>query len=133
MTKEELLADSAENYMNDSQLEFFREYLMQQKQEAIEHIRSAQDQLNDRPELNDDADRAQYEEESRIALRIIDRESKLLPKFDKALARIRNSEFGFCLESGEEIGIQRLLLRPTAEYCADIKAVHESKERLYRD
>jgi len=133
MTKEELLTANPEDYMNESQLEFFRSYLEQQKQETIEHIRSAQEQLNSPPEMNDEADRAQYEEESRLALRIVDRESKLLPKFDAALARIRNGEFGYCLESGDEIGIKRLLLRPTAEYCTDIKAARESNERLFRE
>ncbi|WP_415891569.1 RNA polymerase-binding protein DksA [Neptuniibacter sp. PT8_73] len=133
ITKEELLAASAEDYMDESQLKFFKEYLEQQKQETIAHIQNAQAQLNERPEMNDDADRAQYEEESRLALRIVDRESKLLPKFDTALARIRNGEYGYCLESGEEIGIKRLLLRPTAEYCTDIKAVRESNERLFRE
>ncbi|WP_415905356.1 RNA polymerase-binding protein DksA [Neptuniibacter sp. QD48_55] len=133
ITKEELLNASPEDYMNDSQLEFFKQYLEQQKQETIAHIQNAQAQLNERPEMNDDADRAQYEEESRLALRIVDRESKLLPKFDTALTRIRNGEYGYCLESGEEIGIKRLLLRPTAEYCTDIKAVRESNERLFRE
>lgn len=133
MTKEELLTANPEDYMNESQLEFFRAYLEQHKQETIEHIRSAQEQLNSPPEMNDEADRAQYEEESRLALRIVDRESKLLPKFDSALARIRNGEFGYCLESGDEIGIKRLLLRPTAEYCTDIKAARESNERLFRE
>lgn len=133
ITKEELMKASPKDYMNDSQLEFFREYLEQQKQETIAHIQNAQAQLNERPEMNDDADRAQYEEESRLALRIVDRESKLLPKFDTALARIRNGEYGYCTESGEEIGIKRLLLRPTAEYCTDIKAVRESNERLFRE
>lgn len=133
MTKDELLAASAEDYMNKSQLDFFREYLEQQKLETIAHIQTAQEQLNDPPEMNDDADRAQYEEESRLALRIIDRESKLLPKFDAALTRIRNGEYGFCVESDEEIGIKRLLLRPTAEYCIDVKTARESNERLYRE
>lgn len=133
MTEEELLADHADNYMNTEQLAFFQSFLEQQKEETIEHLRQAKQRLNERPEMNDDADRAQYEEDSRIALRIVERESKLLPKFDAALARIRNGDYGYCLESGEEIGLRRLLLRPTAEYCADIKAVRESNERLYKD
>lgn len=133
MTKDELLAAKAEDYMNASQLEFFRAYLEQQKLETIAHIQNAQAQLNERPEMNDEADRAQYEEESRLALRIIDRESKLLPKFDAALARIRKGEYGYCVDSDEEIGIKRLLLRPTAEYCIHVKAARESNERLYRE
>lgn len=133
ITKDELLNARPEDYMNDSQLEFFKQYLEQQKQETIAHIQNAQAQLNERPEMNDDADRAQYEEESRLALRIVNRESKLLPQFDTALARIRNGEYGYCLESGEKIGIKRLLLRPTAEYCTDIKAVRESNERLFNE
>jgi DnaK suppressor protein len=66
-------------------------------------------------------------------MRIVDREQKLLPKIIKALERIRLGEFGYCKESGEPIGIPRLLARPTAEYCADVKVVKEIKEHVFKD
>lgn len=75
---------------------------------------------------------AQITEQSDIALRIVEREQRLLPKIQQALKRIRLGTYGYCLESGEPIGIPRLLARPTAEYCADVKALKEIKEHQYR-
>ena len=82
--------------------------------------------------MNDEADRASYEEESRLALRIVDRERRLLPKIEAAMKRIANSDYGYCLESGEPIGIPRLLARPTAELCAEVKTLNEQKELNFR-
>ena len=88
--------------------------------------------LNAPPEINDDVDRAQYEEDSRIGLRILDRERKLIIKIDKSLRRITEGDFGYCKETGEPIGIPRLLIRPISEYCADVKQVNEGKERHFQ-
>lgn len=129
--KQQLLAASETDYMNAEQLAFFENLLQELKCETQGHIEEARQSLAHPPELNDEGDRAQYEETARIALRIVDRERKLLPKIDEALRRIRLGEYGYCLESGEPIGIQRLILRPTAEYCADIKALKERKEQGY--
>lgn len=118
-------------YMNAQQLAFFSDRLLTLKRETLGHIHAAQKRLGERLELNDDADLAQYEEQSRMALRIVDRETKLLHKIDAALARIRAGEYGYCLESGEPIGIDRLLIRPTAEYCAEVKTQMEEKEKHY--
>lgn len=120
-----------EPYMNQRQLDFFRQRLEALKEEAHVHIQSAQAALSQRIELNDEADLAQHEEESRLALRIIDRESKLLTKIAAALERVRSGEYGYCQESGEPIGIARLLIRPTAEYCAEIKNQMEEREKHY--
>lgn len=132
LTKEQLLAAPEEEYMNDEQLAFFKELLEALKAETLESIELGRKQLSHPPEMNDVVDRAAYEEESSIMLRTLDRERKLIPKIDAALKRIADKEFGYCLASGEPIGIARLLTRPTAELCTEIKAMTEMKERLIR-
>jgi len=132
LTKDELLQAPEEDYMNDAQLAFFRELLEELRTETMDNIEAAKQQLAQPPEMNDEADRASYEEESRLALRIVDRERRLLPKIDTAIKRIFNGDYGFCLESGEPIGIPRLLARPTAELCAEVKTLNERKELNYR-
>jgi len=131
LTKEALLAASEDDYMNDEQLEFFKALLNDLKQQTMAHIEEMKASLSQPPEINDEVDRAQYEEESRLSLRILDRERKLLPKIDKSLRRIKDKSFGYCLETGEPIGIPRLLIRPVSEYCADVKMVNEGREQHY--
>ena len=131
MTKEALLAAHEDDYMNDAQLDFFQAMLISLKQQTMTHIEDMKAALSQPPEVNDEVDRAQYEEESRLSLRILDRERKLLPKIDKSLRRIKDKSYGYCLESGEPIGIPRLLIRPVSEYCADIKSINEGKEQHY--
>ena len=82
--------------------------------------------------FSDPNDMASSEEASAIALRIVDREQKLLPKITEALERIRLKEYGYCLESGEAIGVARLLARPTAEYCTEVKVLNEIKEQEHK-
>jgi DnaK suppressor protein len=66
-------------------------------------------------------------------LRILDRESKLLPKIDEAIKRIDDGSYGYCINTGEAIGIERLLVRPTALFCAEEKSRQERIEKAYRD
>lgn len=133
LNEQELLAAPAEEYMNTDQLGFFRERLLLLRVETMASIEEAKQRLASPPETNDDADRAQYEEESRLLLRIVDRERRLLPKIDSALRRIERREYGYCEQTGEPIGIPRLLLRPTADLCADVKSLTEAKERFFSD
>ncbi|WP_102794367.1 TraR/DksA C4-type zinc finger protein [Bowmanella denitrificans] len=130
-SKEELLAAPDEDYMNEAQLAYFHALLVELKNKTMQHIEEMKISLSQPPEINDDVDRAQYEEESRLSLRILDRERKLLPKIDKSLRRISDKTYGYCLESGEPIGIQRLLIRPVSEYCADVKQINEGREQHY--
>jgi len=132
MTKEELLAAPEEDYMNDEQQAFFRQLLLDLREETLESMEKAKKQLSSPPEMNDEGDHAAYEEESRLALRILDRERKLLPKIEDALKRLASGDYGYCTESGDPIGIPRLLARPTAELCAEVKALQERKEKNYR-
>ncbi|CAD5248404.1 RNA polymerase-binding transcription factor DksA [Alteromonas sp. 38] len=129
---QQLLDAPTEEYMNEAQLDFFKTLLTDLKRKTMLHIEEMKVQLSDPPEINDDVDRAQYEEDSRIGLRIMDRERKLIRKIDKSLKRISDGDFGYCKETGEPIGIPRLLIRPISEYCADVKQVNEGKERHFQ-
>jgi DnaK suppressor protein len=118
-------------YMNNEQLIFFETRLQTLKNATLRNIKTAQDSLSERPEVKDEADLAQHEETLRLALRSVERETKLLPKIDAAIKRIRDGEYGYCLESGEAIGVDRLSIRPTAEYSAEVKNQMEEKEKHY--
>jgi len=132
LTKEQILAAPEQDYMNDDQLTFFRQLLIELHESTLVRVREAKDQMSCSFDTSDVSDRATWEEQSSIALRIVEREQKLLPKIKIALERISRHDFGYCLETGEPIGIARLLARPTAEYCAEVKAIKEIKEHSYK-
>ena len=127
-----LLAMPPEDYMNPQQRDFFLRLLNHERGELITHIDYLKSQLERSEQQGDEADKALREEELRLLFRQIDRESRLVPKFDAALQRIKNGEFGFCRETGEPIGLARLLLRPTAELSIDAKIKQEMVEAQYR-
>ncbi len=121
-----------EDYMNEEQLGLFKKLLIELHEATKERIKKFKDQISNPMEMSDESDRATWEEQCALSLRIVEREQKLLPKIQQALERIRLGDYGYCKESGDAIGIQRLLLRPTAEYCVDIKVLKEIKENSYR-
>lgn len=123
--------DSA--YMNDAQLAFFQERLLQMRAEVLTRELDVKERLHQREVFADPADRASAEEEHWLDLRLRERESLLLKKIDDALRRIRDREYGYCEKTGEPIGIARLLARPTATVCVDIKGQAERAESQYRD
>ena len=131
--EERLINAPEDEYMNAEQLGFFRQLLVELHDSTRERIREAKDQMLSPPDLSDLSDRATWEEQCAILMRIVDREQKLLPKIQQSLERIRLGEYGYCLETGEPIGVPRLLARPTAEYCADVKICQEMKEHIFRD
>lgn len=131
--EKQLLEAPESDYMNDQQLAFFRARLVELHDSTRERIREAKEEMLSPPDLSDHSDRASWEEQCAILMRVVDREQKLLPKIQQALERIRLGTYGYCLESDEPIGIPRLLARPTAELCADVKSFQEMKEHLYRD
>lgn len=133
LSEKQILEADESDYMSPEQLEFFKNKLSELYESVCARIQEAKDQVSSPIGLSDPNDRASCEEQSSIALRIMDREQKLLPKIRQALERIRQGTYGYCIESGEPIGIPRLLARPTAEYCAEVKAVKELKENHYRD
>ena len=116
LTKEKILRAPKKNYMDKDQLSFFKTQLNELKKETLMHIKDAKDRLSNPPACSDEVDRAQHEIDSMLFLRIVERESKLLPKIDKALLRIKAGDYGYCLETGEPIGLERLITRPCLLY-----------------
>lgn len=131
LTKEQLLKSPSSDYMNEAQQVFFRHLLVELHDTTRERIIDAKEQILNPPDLSDPSDRATWEEQCALLMRIVDREQKLLPKIQQALERIRIGEYGYCEETGEPIGIPRLLARPTAQFCADVKLCQELQEHAY--
>ncbi len=132
LTEEELLAAPEDDYMNEEQLEFFRQRLLQARAEIEQDIERARDELSNGTNEADELDRATAEEERWLSLRISEREGKLLRKIDEALQRIEDGEYGYCEDTGDPIGIPRLLARPTATLSAEAKTRREQLEKTHR-
>lgn len=132
-TEAQLRRASERQYMNDGQLTFFRARLMQMRAEVLGRELDVKERLHQREIFADPADRASAEEEHWLDLRLRERESLLLKKIDEALRRIRDKEYGYCEKTGEPIGIARLLARPTATVCVDVKGQDERAESQFRD
>jgi DnaK suppressor protein len=134
LTEAELLAMPESEYMNEKQLEFFRSRLQEQKDallsnagETTEHLRE------DTSIVPDPADRATIEEEHALELRTRDRERKLLKKISQSLGRIEAGDYGYCDETGEPIGLGRLLARPTATLSLEAQQRREMKQKMFGD
>lgn len=132
-TEAELLAQPADDYMNDTQQQFFRELLLTQRAELQARIDEEFAQLREPDSSSDVADIGAAEEQRQWQLRLLEREKKLLDKIDQALERLARGEYGWCAETGEPIGLKRLLLRPTATLCIEAKERQEQREKHQRD
>jgi len=119
--------------MNEEQLAFFKDLLLKQKAELVESLKETNDHLQNQEREADENDRASLEEERWLELRIREREGKLIQKIDEALRRIEDGEYGYCEDSGEEIGVERLLIRPTATLSIEAKQRRENIERAFSD
>ena len=127
-----LLETSPDEYMSSEQLASFRRLLLNQRAELLTAGEHTLNELREQTKLSDEADRASLEEQRSLAFRMRDRERKLLRKFDAAIARIDAGTFGWCEETGEPIGLARLLARPTATLSIDGQERKEARERGYR-
>ena len=132
-SEEELLAMSESDYMNDRQLAFFKERLKQLEQDILANAGETTEHLRETQFVPDPADRATIEEEHALELRTRDRERKLLKKVQQSIARIDSGEYGWCEETGEPIGIPRLLARPTATLSLEAQERREMRQKLYGD
>ena len=123
-----------EEYMNDMQLEYFRRKLLDWKKELLAQSNDTLDELR-QGGLNqpDDIDRASLETDKSLDLRTKDRARKLIIKIDEALDRIDDGTYGYCEETGEEIGVDRLMARPIATLCVEAQERHERMEKTYDD
>ena len=123
-----------EEYMSKAQLEHFRELLLAWKRELMEEVdRTMLHMKDDAANFPDPNDRATQESEFGLELRTRDRERKLLKKIDSALSRIDDGSYGYCEETGEEIGLRRLGARPVATLCVEAQERREIAERQFRD
>jgi DnaK suppressor protein len=129
----ELLKMADSEYMNEQQLAFFKHRLQQMERELLQNADETTEHLRETVIVPDPADRATIEEEHALELRTRDRERKLLKKVQQALTRIDSGDYGYCEETGEPIGIPRLLARPTATLSLEAQQRREMKQKMYGD
>ena len=134
LTEAEILAMPESEYMNEKQLEFFRAKLQQLKDDLLSNAGETTEHLReDTSIVPDPADRATIEEEHALELRTRDRERKLLKKISQSLARLDSGDYGFCDETGEPIGLGRLIARPTATLSLEAQQRRELKQKMFGD
>lgn len=131
LTEEQILNAPEDDYMNKEQLAFFRQLLLEMR-----HSLTVSDEAPDINDLDveraaDESDRATQEEQYWIQVHMKEREATLIRDIDKALHRIRTGDYGFCEDTGDDIGIKRLLIRPTSRFTAEAQARRELQTRQY--
>ena len=123
-----------EEFMNGRQLEYFKQKLINWKEDILresgETLKHLQTETENHPDI---ADRASSETDRSLELRTRDRQRKLISKIDEALRRIEDGSYGYCEETGEPIGLGRLDARPIATLSLEAQERHERRERVHRD
>ncbi|WP_309090307.1 RNA polymerase-binding protein DksA [Phenylobacterium sp.] len=123
-----------EEFMNERQLEYFKQKLLKWKEDILRESRETLSHLQSETENHPDlADRASSETDRALELRTRDRQRKLISKIDEALRRIEDGSYGYCEETGEPIGVARLEARPIATLSLEAQERHERRERVHRD
>lgn len=133
LTAEEILKMPDDDYMNAQQLEFFRRRLTDLEKELRANADQTTVNLRETTVVPDPADRATIEEEHALELRTRDRERKLLKKVQAAIKRIDDADYGYCEETGDPIGVARLMARPTATLSLEAQQRRELKQKMYGD
>lgn len=133
LTAEEILKMPEDDYMNAQQLEFFRRRLTDLEKELRANADQTTVNLRETTVVPDPADRATIEEEHALELRTRDRERKLLKKVQEAIKRIDDGDYGYCEETGDPIGVARLMARPTATLSLEAQQRRELKQKMYGD
>jgi DnaK suppressor protein len=134
LSEAEVLAMPDTEYMNEKQIEFFRKKLQSLKDDLLSNAGETTEHLReDTSIVPDPVDRATIEEEHALELRTRDRERKLLKKISQSLARLDSGEYGFCDETGEPIGLGRLIARPTATLSLEAQQRRELKQKMFGD
>ncbi|MDK2122529.1 RNA polymerase-binding protein DksA [Parachitinimonas caeni] len=133
LTEEDILNWKGEDYMNADHLAFFKQRLIDMKQELLNNATATSQHLQEQEATPDPADRATLEEEYALELRTRDRERKLLLKIDSTLKKIEDGSYGYCEDTGEPIGLQRLLARPTASLTIEAQERRERLKRQFAD
>lgn len=133
LTAEEILKMPDDDYMNAQQLEFFRRRLTDLEKELRANADQTTVNLRETTVVPDPADRATIEEVHALELRTRDRERKLLKKVQAAIKRIDDGDYGYCEETGDPIGVARLMARPTATFSLEAQQRRELKQKMYGD
>ncbi len=133
LTEQDLLKSKESEYMNEAQLAFFRSRLMELRDQLLRNADDTGEHLRENEVTTDPSDRATLEEEYTLELRTRDRERKLLKKVEKSLRMIDDGSYGYCEETGEPIGLARLLARPTATLTLEAQERRERVQKLYGD
>jgi DnaK suppressor protein len=131
ITDKELLKSKEDDYMSKEQLNFFKFKLLETRSQILANASDTGEHLRENEVTTDPADRATQEEEYTLELRTRDRERKLLKKVERSLKMIDEGTYGWCEESGEPIGIPRLLARPTATLSLEAQERRERMQKLY--
>jgi DnaK suppressor protein len=133
LTEEDLLKAPEKDYMNEAQLAFFRQRLTDVRDQILRNADNTGEHLRENEVTTDPSDRATLEEEYTLELRTRDRERKLLKKVEKSIKQIEDGSYGFCEETGEPIGIPRLLARPTATLSLEAQERRERVQKMFGD
>jgi DnaK suppressor protein len=133
LSEEDLLKAPDKEYMNEAQLAFFKQRLLELRAQLLTNADDTGQHLRENEVTTDPSDRATLEEEYTLELRTRDRERKLLKKVEKSLKMIDGGSYGYCEETGEPIGVPRLLARPTATLSLEAQERRERVQRLYGD
>src|SRR6266705_456027 len=133
LSEEEILKAPEKDYMNEAQLAFFKRQLLDLRAQLLNNADDTGQHLRENEVTTDPSDRATLEEEYTLELRTRDRERKLLKKVEKSIKQIDEGGYGFCEETGEPIGVARLLARPTATLSLEAQERRERVQKLYGD
>ena len=133
LSEQDLLKAPDKEYMNEAQLAFFKQRLLELRAQLLTNADDTGQHLRENEVTTDPSDRATLEEEYTLELRTRDRERKLLKKVEKSLKMIDDGRYGYCEETGEPIGVPRLLARPTATLSLEAQERRERVQRLYGD
>jgi DnaK suppressor protein len=133
LTEQDLLQAPEKDYMNEAQLAFFRQRLFELRAQLLNNADDTGQHLRENEVTTDPSDRATLEEEYTLELRTRDRERKLLKKIEKSIKLIDDGSYGYCEETGEPIGVARLLARPTATLSLEAQERRERVQKLYGD
>jgi len=129
------IPNDKEKYMNSKQKAFFKKKLMEWRNEIVESNSKALylSDIDNEISSPDIIDQASSQTEKTIEMRTLNRQIKLLGKIDKAIKRINENTYGYCDETGEPIGVKRLIARPIATLSVEAQEKHEKKEKVFAD
>ena len=133
LTEDALLKAPEKDYMNEAQLAFFKQRLLELRDQLLQNADDTGEHLRENETTTDPSDRATLEEEYTLELRTRDRERKLLKKVEKSLRMIEDGSYGYCEETGEPIGVPRLIARPMTTLSIEAQERRERVQKLYGD